>query len=117
MCVLKEEIKAVYGYNQVYSVPTVSQVNKLTYSNNRQRNEQSDKKETTVGFADVFEKSLNESDKEVIINRGYIRNIYILQENIVVKKDFPHRQRWGKCLYFRGKIGKIKKLKKFEKKY
>ena len=56
MCVLKEEIKAVYGYNQVYSVPTVSQVNKLTYSNNRQRNEQSDKKETTVGFADVFEK-------------------------------------------------------------
>ena len=88
VCVLKEEIKAVYGYNQVYSVPTVSQVNKLTYSNNRQRNEQSDKKETTVGFADVFEKSLNESDKEVRYSTGSYNKQGVYQEYLYFTREY-----------------------------
>lgn len=88
MCVLKEEIKAVYGYNQVYSVSTVSQVNKLTYSNNRQRNEQSDKKETTVGFADVFEKSLNESDKEVRYSTGSYNKQGVYQEYLYFTREY-----------------------------
>lgn len=88
VCVLKEEIKAVYGYNQVYSVPSVSQVNKLTYSNNRQRNEQSDKKETTVGFADVFEKSLNESDKEVRYSTGSYNKQGVYQEYLYFTREY-----------------------------
>ena len=87
-CVLKEEIKAVYGYGKVYSVPTVSRVNPLLYSDDRRRENQSNKKEDTVKFAEVYEESLAKDDNEVRYSMGNYNRSGVYQEYLYLTREY-----------------------------
>lgn len=61
----KEEIKAAYGYENVYSVSAVSGISALNCSNGRQDRGQSERREGGVRFAAVLEKTLAGRDREI----------------------------------------------------
>ena len=84
---LKEEIKAVYGYEKVYSVSTVSHVKPVAYSNDRNQEENSNQKGDNKKFADVLEKSMSMQDGEVKYsstgydkNGAYLEYLYLTRE-------------------------------------
>lgn len=87
-CVLKEEIKAVYGYERVYSVPTVSRVDKLGTSageNNRGAQEQRKEK---VDFQKVLSHSLEQNDGEMkYTSAGYNRR-GVYQEYLYLTREY-----------------------------
>lgn len=86
--ILKEEIKAVYGYDKVYSVPTVSRVDKLKYSSNHQQQGHSERKSENVKFAEVLEKSMMVTEGEVQCStHGYGRT-GAYQEFIYFKREY-----------------------------
>lgn len=86
--ILKEEIKAVYGYEKVYSVPTVSRVDKLKYSSDRQQQGHSEQKSENVKFADVLEKSMNVADGEMQCStHGYGRT-GAYQDFVYFKREY-----------------------------
>lgn len=84
----KEEIKAVYGYGQIYSVPTVSRVNPLAYSDERQQNGNSSKKEEPVKFADVLEQSVANDDQEMRYSTGNYDKNGIYQEYLYLTREY-----------------------------
>lgn len=86
-CVLKEEIKAIYGYGKVYSVPTVSRVNPLL-SDDRRRENQSNKKENSVKFSDVYEETLIKDDNEVRYSMGNYNSSGIYQEYLYLTREY-----------------------------
>ncbi len=86
--ILKEEIKAVYGYGKVYSVPTVSRVDKLTYSSEHQSQGDSSKERENVKFADVLEQTMHVTDGELqCATSGYGRT-GAYQEFIYFKREY-----------------------------
>jgi hypothetical protein len=72
----------------VYSVPTVSHVNPLAYSDDRQQNSQSDEKESTAKFADVLEKSLTADDNEIRCSTGNYDRHGVYQEYLYLTREY-----------------------------
>ena len=85
---LKEEIKAVYGYEKVYSVPTVSRVDNLRYSSERQQQGHSEQKSEHVKFADVLEKSMNVVEGEMQCATSGYGKTGAYQEFIYFKREY-----------------------------
>ena len=86
--ILKEEIKAVYGYGTVYAVPTVSRLNPLAYNDERQQQGEREGRGNNVKFADVFQKSLNAYGNETRNSMGnYTRN-GVYQEYVYLRREY-----------------------------
>lgn len=84
----KEEIKAAYGYEKVYSVSAVSGVSALNCFSERQNREPSDKRESGVNFASVLEKSLAGSEQEIRCSvQGYGKT-GAYEEYLYLKREY-----------------------------
>ncbi len=82
----KEEIKAAYGYERVYSVPAVSCISALNRFNERQDRGHSEKREDSVKFADVLEKSIRE--REVTCSMYGYGKTGAYEEYLYLKREY-----------------------------
>ena len=84
----KEEIKAAYGYEKVYSVSAVSGISALNCSGGRQNREHSEKREGGVKFASVLEKSLAGRELEIRCSvQGYGKT-GAYEEYLYLKREY-----------------------------
>lgn len=86
--ILKEEIKAVYGYEKVHSVPTVSRVDNLKYSADRQSHGEQSPKREKVQFAEILEKSMNVQEGETQCKTSGYGKTGAYQEFIYFKREY-----------------------------
>lgn len=85
---LKEEIKAIYGDGKVYSVSTVSRVNPLSNSKERQEQGNTKEQDKTVQFSNILEKSLEFRDGEMKCSTASYNRDGIYQEYLYLTREY-----------------------------
>lgn len=84
----KEEIKAAYGYENVYSVSAVSCISALNCSNGKQNREHSERRTSGVKFATVLEKSLAGSENEISCSVHGYGKTGAYEEYLYLKREY-----------------------------
>lgn len=86
----KEEIKAAYGYEGVYSVSAVSCISALNTSTGRQDRGQSEQRDGSVKFADVLQKSLMGGEREVSCSMHGYGKTGAYEDYLYLKREYRH---------------------------
>lgn len=86
----KEEIKAAYGYESVYSVSAVSGISALNTSTGRQNKGQSEKKGEGVRFAEILQKSLMGREQEISCSMHGYGKTGAYEDYLYLKREYRH---------------------------
>lgn len=85
---IKEEIKAAYGYESIYSVQAVGNIAALHGSTNKKEREQSGKREEALCFGDVLKKTLAKDNHEVRCTMHGYGKSGAYQDYLYLKREY-----------------------------